>query len=366
MTVSGALPRSGGGLFRVSSAPTIGPRGGRSAYIDHQQKADARIARRVAKSGSTTLVILPRPELYKQHKGGYQGTTFGPPPGRPFRSRETGFERTRMGLPFNHDLPDPALYKKNTTANRGSGIGRWSFGPGHGKPTPPRLRPTSAELVTKNAYLNYGFPDPVLYREPRQMSVLFAKPSSRPPSPTDSAASLPPVMLSTTASAAGLVRPRPRSAAAVTPTREQARFLAPTPQSVSVSRPATPAQFQPQSRGSTPQPTTTPESALSRAATVPASPTPLMNQMPETGAELTAQAAETAAATTVQAAVRGHSARAEAAKAKGGAAEKLAAERATATTVQAAGRGQSVKAAKSDDKVVAAALDASAIATAQT
>lgn len=147
----------GGSLFRpCRSAPTIGPAGGPEAARRQLQLRQYQQRARMAREGIGGLVVPPRLETERSRPwclGNARGTTFGPPPGRSLRSRVTVETTSLTQTAFNaYNLPAPALYKKNTTANAsGSNIGLWSIGPGAGKRTPPRCRPTSASQLTRSA-----------------------------------------------------------------------------------------------------------------------------------------------------------------------------------------------------------------------
>ena len=82
MASSGALPRTGGALFRPASAPTFGHPGGPSQHRQREEQQATLLAQRSHKGGCSVIYDLPPTERYKQYRGGYQGSTFGPPPGR--------------------------------------------------------------------------------------------------------------------------------------------------------------------------------------------------------------------------------------------------------------------------------------------
>jgi hypothetical protein len=172
------LPRDGGNLFRPASAPALGPVGGHRAQL--QREHEHNVLRAKVRPVTPFDGVQRRwPDATPTQKGSV-GACIGPPPVKPrklaidhfMEKGSTVFQKPQpptQAAFANHTYPAVGVIKKNTTSQSGSGIGQWTFGPGCGHRTPPRLTEPSSE--TRFAYLSHGYPDPNLYKVPRQRVV---------------------------------------------------------------------------------------------------------------------------------------------------------------------------------------------------
>ena len=174
-------------MFRVASAPTLGPRedpgashsprfvpldpptAGACKFYDAVDPARYRASRTGGRTaafglsgtprlvplspptaGANVFYKLPSPDTYKVTKTGGRGASFGAHAGRPVQPRLDDYEGSLTSnafLKYNHI--DVNKYKATKEGQKGS-----TFGPGIGKATKPRFDHDPGKL-TRAAYLNH-------------------------------------------------------------------------------------------------------------------------------------------------------------------------------------------------------------------
>lgn len=125
---------------------------------------------------SSTFYSLPAVQTYKQERGGNNGTTFGPHPKSPMKSRfPDQRDLTRNAFLSYDNLSPLEKYRRSKGGESGT-----TFGPGLHKRTKDRNL-TPVNLLTSNAYLNYGAGATAgSDRFPHSGSAVFGQPTRRP------------------------------------------------------------------------------------------------------------------------------------------------------------------------------------------